>query len=199
MRQLKDLFLDKDLRVGGFYELAIQVCQSADNDPIRLYNHFIWTQKNVVGPFDINYNSIKVDTSNIEHNGILHLENYAIPFRTFNIREDKPVETGFNWFDIFFYTAAIEHIFGSEFQTWVENPKVPKPLTDFFKSTLKALYKIYPFQLAILGFEVSGQYYLDGLRKPIGNWTTSSFYVGQNNYHIVAMENRKFVTEIEKL
>jgi len=31
---------------------------------------------------------------------------------------------------------------------------------------LKALYKIYPFELAMLDFEVSGQYYFDDLKKP---------------------------------
>jgi hypothetical protein len=85
---------------------------------------------------------------------------------TYNIREDEPIETGFNWFDICFYTAAIEKVFGAEYQTWSENPKVPKQLTDFFTSILKALYKIYPFELAMLDFEVSGQYYFEDLMKP---------------------------------
>jgi hypothetical protein len=86
---------------------------------------------------------------------------------TYNIREEEPVETGFNWFDICFYTAAIEKVFGSEYQTWTENPKVPITLKKFFTTVLKQLYKIYPFQLAILDFEVSGQYYLDNLKTPL--------------------------------
>jgi hypothetical protein len=112
---------------------------------------------------------------------------------TYNIRETEPIETGFNWFDICFYTATIEKVFGSEYQTWTENPKVPKQLTDFFTSILKALYKIYPFELAMLDFEVSGQYYFDDLKKPINTWTYSAFFVGQNKYDLVAVENRKFV------
>jgi hypothetical protein len=195
-----DILLDKELRTGGFYELAIQVCSSADNEPIKLYTDFIWTLKNVEGPFDVNNNSIKIDIVNIQHLGILHLDNYSIPFMTYNIREDEPVETGFNWFDICFYTAAIEKVFGSEYQTWTENPKVPITLKKFFTTVLKQLYKIYPFQLAILDFEVSGQYYLDNLKTPLTyGWTPSSFFVGQDNYQHIAKDNGKFVTKIEDI
>jgi hypothetical protein len=200
MTNSKDIFLDKGLRVGGFYELAIQVCPSIDNGPIKLYTDFIWKLKNVEGPYDINYNSIEVDIGNIQHNGILYLDNYVIPFRTYNIREDEPVETGFNWFDICFYTATIEKVFGSEYQTWTENPNVPKELRNFFHKAIKQLFKVYPFQLAILGFEVSGQYYLDDLKKPLLNgWTPSGFFIGQNNFEPISSDNKKFVTKIEDI
>ena len=200
MTKSNDILLDKELRTGGFYELAIQVCPSADNEPIRLYTDFIWSLKNVEGPFDVNNNSIPVDIVNIQHIGILHLDKYAIPFMTYNIREDEPVETGFNWFDICFYTAAIEKVFGSEYQTWTENPNVPKELKNFFQGIIKQLFKIYPFQLAILDFEVSGQYYLDDLKKPlINNWTPSSFFVSKEYYEHISSENRKFVTKIEDI
>jgi hypothetical protein len=200
MTNSKDIFLDKDLRIGGFYELAIQVCPSIDNEPIKLYTDFIWTLKNVEGPYDLNFNSIKVDIANIQHNGILRLDNYVIPFMTYNIREDEPIETGFNWFDICFYTAAIDKVFGSEYQTWTENPNVPKELKTFFHKTIKQLFKIYPFHLAILDFEVSGQYYLDDLRKPLINgWTPSNFFVSKENFEHISSENRKFVTKIEDI
>jgi hypothetical protein len=200
MTKSNDILLDKELRTGGFYELAIQVCPSADNEPIRLYTDFIWSLKNVEGPFDVNNNSIPVDIVNIQHIGILHLDKYAIPFMTYNIREDEPVETGFNWFDICFYTAAIEKVFGSEYQTWTENPNVPKELKNFFQGIIKQLFKIYPFQLAILDFEVSGQYYLDDLKKPlINSWTPSSFFVSKEYYEHISSENRKFVTKIEDI
>lgn len=200
MIEQKSIFLDKDLRCGGFYELAIQVCPSVDNDPIKLYTDFIWTHKNVLGPFDEDFNTIQTDIENFQHRGLIKLDNFVIPFMTYNIRETEPIETGFNWFDICFYTAAIEYVFGSEYQTWTENPKVPKELTDFFIKTLKDLYKIFPFELAMLDFEVSGQYYLDDLAKPLtNNWTTSTFYVGQKNYELIATENRNFIKQVEEL
>lgn len=192
-----DILYNKELRTGGFYELAIQVCSSIDNEPIKLYSDYIWKLNNVYGTFDVNHNSIPIDIENIQHNGVLHLDNYAIPFMTYNIREDEPVETGFNWFDICFYTTAIEYVFGVEYQTWTENPKVPKELTDFFTKILKDLYKIYPFELAISGFEVSGQYYLNDLTKPLtNNWGDSKFYIGQKNYSLIATENKKNVINI---
>ncbi|MDP1816784.1 MAG: hypothetical protein Q8K92_20185, partial [Leadbetterella sp.] len=187
------------------YELLIisnvfQTHSSADNEPIRLYTDFLWSLKNVEGPFDVNNNSIPVDIVNIQHIGILHLDIYAIPFMTYNIREDEPLETGFNWFDICFYTAAIEKVFGSEYKTWTENPKVPIELKKFFTTMLKQLYKIYPFQLAILDFEISGQYYLDNLKTPLRDgWTPSSFFVGKDDYELISVDNRKFVTKIEDI
>ena len=200
MTELKDIFLDKDLRCGGFYELAIQVCPSIDNDPIKLYTDFIWTLNNVSGPFDEDFKTMQTDIENFQHRGLIKLGNFDIPFMTYNIRETEPIETGYNWFDICFYTAAIEHFIGSEYQTWTENPKVPIELSAFFTSILKDLYKIFPFKLAMLDFEVSGQYYLEDLIKPLTNsWTTSTFYVGQKNYDLIAIENRKFVKRIEEL
>ncbi|MGE4347610.1 MAG: hypothetical protein AB7D46_09380 [Flavobacteriaceae bacterium] len=200
MTNSNDILFNKELRTGGFYELAIQVCPSANNEPIKIYTDYIWTLKNVFGPFDVNHNSIPIEIKNIQHLGVMHLDDYVIPFMTYNIREDEPVETGFNWFDICFYTAAIEHVFGSEYQTWTENPKVPEQLTDFFTKTLKNLYKLFPFELAMIDFEVSGQYYIDDLKKPLtNNWETSNFYVGRKNFNFIATENRKFVKQIEEL
>ncbi|KZS40089.1 hypothetical protein AWE51_25470 [Aquimarina aggregata] len=200
MTESKEIFLDKNLRCGGFYELAIQVCPSIDNVPIKLYTDFIWTLNNVSGPFDEDYKTIRTDIENIQHRGLIRLDDFVIPFMTYNIRETEPIETGFNWFDICFHTAAIEHVFGSEYQTWTENLKVPKQLTDFFNSTLKDLYKLFPFELGILDFEVSGQYYLDDLKKPLTNtWTNSNFYLGRENFDLIAPENRKIVKQIEEI
>jgi hypothetical protein len=200
MTELKDIFLDKELRCGGFYELAIQVCPSTDNEPIKLFTDFIWTLNNVSGPYDQDFGTMQTDIRNFQHDGLIRLGIFDIPFMTYNIRETESIEIGYNWFDICFYTAAIEHIFGSEYKTWTEQPKVPKELTDFFTMTLKNLYKIFPFKLAMLDFEVSGLYYLDDLTNPLTNTgTTATFYLGQKNYDLIATENRKFVKRIEEL
>jgi hypothetical protein len=197
MADKKELFLNESLRTGGFYELSIQVCPSIDNHPIKRYTDFLWSLDNVDGPFDNEFRKTSIDIANLEHQGLIALENKVIPFRTFNIREDEPIETGFNWFDIYFYTAAIEQIFGSEYKTWTENPKPPKAITDFFHWTMKELYKIYPFQLALIDFEVSGQYYLNDLKGKKINWTNTKFYVGQENIKLIADENKELVTVIK--
>ncbi|MGB8191803.1 MAG: hypothetical protein WCF67_07795 [Chitinophagaceae bacterium] len=199
MGETKNIFLDENLRSGGFYELAIQVCPSIDNEPIKLYTDYIWSLENVEGPLDDNFNLVQIDIEAFRHRGIIRLGYHEIPFMTYNIRETEPIETGFNWFDICFYTAAIEHVFGEEYQTWTENPKVPKELSDFFIQTIKKLYQIHPFKLAMLDFEVSGQYYLNNLQKPLNNATNTTFYLGQDNFGQIANDNKKLVTKIEEM
>ena len=192
----KEIFLDESLKTGGFYELSIQVCPSIDNQPIKLYTDFLWSLDNVDGPYDNEFSKTSLEVANLEHRGLMTLENKLIPFRTFNIREDEPIETGFNWFDIYFYTAAIEQIFGNEYKTWTETPNPPKAFTDFFHWTMNELYKIYPFQLALIDFEVSGQYYLSDLKEKTIDLTTTKFYVGHDNIKLITEENKKLVTVI---
>ncbi|HSY62183.1 MAG TPA: hypothetical protein VK796_09920 [Cytophaga sp.] len=200
MNGSKDIFLDKNLKYGGFYELAIQVCPSIDNYPVRLYTDFIWGLENVEGPYDESFNPISTDMKNFQHRGIMRLGKYSIPFITYNIRETEPIETRFNWFDICFYTATVEKVFGKEYNTWVENPKVPQEITDFLIETVKKLFIIYPFKLAMLGFEVSGRYYLDDLETPLDTYGTNlTFYLGECNYKEVSIQNKKLVIKIEEL
>lgn len=193
----RELFLDEKLRTGGFYELCIQVCPSLDNNPIKLYSDFFWSLEKIEGPFDNNFNEKIVNPMNWVHNGILNFDNDSIPFHIFNIKEDEPLETGFNWFNISIYTSAIEAVFGSKYKTWFESPISPKPISDFFIQTLKQLYKIYPFQLAFIDFEGSGQYYLNDLKRHLIIRPSVKFYVGQDNIEFVANENKNAVTIID--
>lgn len=200
MNGLNEILFDESIRCGGFYELAIQVCPSINNEPIKLYTDYIWSLKTVTGPFDENFNKIDIDIENFQHNGLIKLDNYEIPFMTYNIRETEPIETGFNWFDICFYTAAIQKVFGSEYNTWDENPRVPEHLTSFLNRTLKDLYKIFPFELAMLDFEISGQYYFEDLTKPlVGSWMSTNYYVGQKNIDLIIKGNKKYVKQVEEL
>ena len=196
MIEEKEIFQRKDLKTGGFYELSIQVCPSIDNEPIEKYTDYIWSLDNVTGPFDNDFEEIKIDCKNFQHNGLLRLDKYVIPFKTYNIREDEPIETGYNWFDICFYTAAIEHVFGADYNTWTEKPKCPLEIESFFKSIVARLFNIYRFKLAIIDFEVSGQYYLSDLSKPIENPFYPKFFVGTQHTDLIAKENKDRVTFI---
>jgi len=199
MTKLKELFLNSELRAGGFYELAIQVCQSDNNMPIKDYTSYIWSLDYVEGPFDENFNLITADIENIQHRGLITLGDYKIPFMTYNIREDEPVETGFNWFDICFYTSAIEHIFGEEYQTWSESPKVPIELTLFLENSIIELYKLFPFKLALKDFEISGQYYFKDLKTVLEVPFSPLFIIGGINLEKILESNRAFVTTVEKI
>ncbi|WP_192502058.1 hypothetical protein, partial [Flavobacterium sp. PL002] len=143
------------------------------------YTDFIWNLKNVDGPFDKNFNIIEVNIENMEHQGIMNLGNYSIPFKTFNIREENPIETGYNWFDISFYAEAIEKIFGEEYTTWTEIQNSPKLLTAFFHQVMKSFFEIHNFELAMIDYEVSGQYYFSDLKSNFENYTSTKFYIAK--------------------
>lgn len=89
----RDIFLHKDLRCGGFFELAIQVCPSIDNQPIQLYTDYVWSLDNVKGPYDDNFNPIQTNIEQFGHRGLIRLGKYEIPFMTYNVRETEPIET----------------------------------------------------------------------------------------------------------
>ena len=200
MEKLKELFIDESLKSGGFYELSIQVCESSNNIPIELYSNFIWNLENVIGPFNEQFNKIEVNIENNRHNGIVKFNNIHIPFLTYNVRESEPIETGNNWFDICFYASAIESVFGEEYQTWTENPKSPAEIDEFMEYLAKKLHKIYPFKLAIIDFESSGQYYLDDLKDKIElMWNHPKFYIGKENYRLVSESNKRFCKIIEEI
>ena len=198
MAEIKDIFLNEELRSGGFYELSIQVCPSLDMEPIKKYTDYIQSLKNIDGPFNEKFELTNIDIENYEHQWVLNLENCSIPFKTFNIHESEPLETGFNWFNVCFYTSTIEEIFGAEYQTWTENPKCPAELTEFFRRTMFKLNSLYKFQLAMIDFEISGQYYLADLGTDFNNWTNSKFFVNENYAHLISERNRGVVEIISE-
>jgi len=197
MTNRKDIFLNQNIRCGGFYELSIQVCQSNDNRPIENYTNFIWTKDNVSGPYDDNFRQVDINNENNQHQGILTLSDFSIPFKTFSTCEQNPIETGYNWFDISFYTATLDYAFALDNTHWSEKDTCPAILKAFLLDTLKALYSIYPFLLATIDFEISGQYYLDNLKDGLDNWTNSEFYVGKINYDSIKNDYKKYVTVID--
>lgn len=200
MTDIKDIYLDKELRTGGFYELSIQVCPSTNNEPIALYTDFIWSQKNVAGPLDKNYNYIPIDIENNLHEGVLHLDKCAIPFITYNVREITSNDTGFNWFDIGFHASTIEKVFGNEYQTWKEHPNVPRELDNYFLTIMKQFYEIFQFQLALIGHEISGEYYLNYLKqREVKSWPCLRCFMDESNFEQIAIENRSFVSKIERI
>jgi hypothetical protein len=188
----KELITDKNLSAGCYFELAIQVCKSSEIEPVKKYFDLLWKLKDVKGPFDNGYNEI--DKYSYIQNGILNIENYKIPFTTFNIREEIPIETGFIWFDLCFSESAIQKIFGEEYEITGTNSKNPEILINFLKNIMEKLYTEYPFELAIIGVEVSGQYYLQDLETEMENQTNLKFYVGKDKLEKIAESNKNLIT-----
>jgi hypothetical protein len=197
MTDTKSLFQNDDLRCGGFYELCIQVCPSIDTKPIQRYTNYFWTLDNIEGPFDKEFNKIQIPNEYYELQGLLTLENLRIPFKNFNIREQEPIETGSNWFDISFYTATLDHVFGLTNQHWSESDSCPTILNNFLLDTMRKFYSIHPFQLAFIDFEISGQYYLNDLKGDLNNWTNTKLFVGKENYTDIKSEYKSLVTIVD--
>lgn len=187
----KELITSENLRNGCFLELAIQVSKSSEIEPIKKYFNYLWKLKEVEGPFDNEYNEI--EQNSYIQKGILCVENYKIPFTTFNIREESPVETGYIWFDICFSESAIEKIFGTDYQITGENSKNPEILVSFLKDLMIKLYNENPFELAMIDVEVSGQYYLKDLEVEIENLQKLKFYIGKEKLARIAESNIKSV------
>lgn len=187
----KELITDKNLNAGCYLELAIQVCKSSETEPIKKYFDLLWKLKEVTGPFDNDYKEI--DKYSYIQYGILNVENYKIPFRTFNIREENPIKTGFIWFDLCFTESAIQKIFGEEFEITGENSKNPEVLIKFLKYIMQQLNAEFPFELAIIDVEVSGQYYLKDLETEIENPPNLKFYIGKEKSERIAEVNKRLI------
>ena len=197
MTDKKSLFQNNDLRNGGFYELCIQVCPSVETNPIKLYTNYFWKLDNIEGPFDKEFNKIQIPNDYYELQGLLTLDNFIIPFKNFNIREQEPIETGSNWFDVSFYTTTLDDIFGLTNHHWNEGDSCPVILQNFLIDTMRKLYSIHSFQLAFIDFEISGQYYLNDLKGELNNWTNTKFFVGRENYNDIKSDYKSLVTIVD--
>lgn len=197
---IKSVFLDKEFKGGDFYELSMKITQSVDNNVVKIYTDYIWNLDNVYGPYDSDFNLIQTDVTIFQHNGVLRLDDYYIPFMTFCINDSESNEKGNTVFDICIDTTAVVRIFGSEYELWMGSD-VPKQLSDFFYSIAKQLYKCYPFQLGILGWEVSsGRYNLDYLtsnRLSTVVIDNVSFFVGKEAYNALLDFNKQYITIVD--
>ena len=201
MTDSKKLLFDKEARCGGFYELCIQVCPSLDNNPIIRYTDFVWTLSNVEGPFEETWNGYtnsKIDYENAVNYGIIKIDKYSIPFQTYNVREEHPVETGFNWFDVCFFEETLNKIFDVENVFDERNANFKKIIDTYLETLMKDLFRVYPFQLAMIDFEISGQYYLDNLTNGnLNNWTNTKFFIGKQSLLSVKKEYKDVLTVVD--
>ena len=198
MLDIKELFLNEEFRCGGFYELCIQVSPTTDTAPLKAYNDYFWALNEVSGPYNRQMQKTGIDLDNYRQEGVLILGDKSIPFQQFNIREEAAAGANCHWFDISFYTTTIEQVFDLQPQHWTDNPECPPLLRQFMIATLQGLHKLYPFQLAFIDFELSGEYYLHHLKTNLNNWTNTHFYVGSEQYHDIKEEYKQWVTIIDQ-
>ena len=61
---------------------------------------------------------------------------------------------------------------------------------------MEKLYAEFPFELAIIGVEVSGQYYLQDLETEMENQPNLKFYVGKDKLERIAVSYNNLITII---
>lgn len=200
MRTAKEIWNDQELRCGGFYELAIEISENnLERKEVIEYLKSLFEIESVDGPFDHHFNKSDyfVDTENGygENLGYLEIEGVDIPFKTVFISEEG--EEGSNWIDICFYTAIYEELLGNEYKTWATDAKWHKGFDDKLILILKHLNSIRKVRIGLIGFEISGEYYLKTLKdKELSKNDVSHTKFFVNKEEEIKPQNWKFVNQI---
>jgi len=161
MTTAKEIWNNKDLRCGGFYELSIQVSDNQSGDPIKLLAKTIFEMDFVKGPFDDQFNKVELDLEYGNNLGYLVIEGKQLPFQTYFMLLEGDGE--YHWLDISIHTAMLENVLGEEYKTWTLDAKWHKGLDDLLMDILKQLNHVFNIQMAMIGFEVSTMYGIDWL------------------------------------
>ena len=129
--------------------------------------------------------------------GYIEIEDKKVPFKTFNIPEEG--EGGSNWLDICIYTAIYEEILGKEFQTWAIVGKWHEGFDKRLIQILEELNSIQKIRIGVIGFEISGMYYLQNLKEKEltpNDISHTKFFV--NKYEQLKGNNWAVVNELTK-
>ena len=162
MKKIKDIWNNKELRCGGYYELAMEVSSNKEIEPVKELTKQVFQCDFVHGPFNSNFELVELDLEYFDNLGYIEIEDKKVPFKTFNVPEEG--NEGSNWLDICVYTAIYEEIFGDEYQTWSTEGKWHKGYDNQLIRILNRLNSIYKIRIGVIGFEISGMYYLQNLR-----------------------------------
>ncbi|MEM1326061.1 MAG: hypothetical protein AAGI23_08915, partial [Bacteroidota bacterium] len=174
------------------------VCENTYQQPVRDLIKRLFELDFVKGPFTSDFEATHIGNSAFENIGYIEVDNKKVPFKTFNIPEDG--EGGSNWLDICIYTAMYEKILGHEYITWDTNAKWYEGIDQLLTQILNELNQVYPIRIGVLGFEISGMYYLQTLKeKELTEQDISytKFFVNKeetlkgNNWEVVTQLTRK--------
>lgn len=177
---------------GGFYEIAMQIENNDDSKIVKILLEKLFQIENISGPFDNNLEHKKLDLEYFENIGILEINNKKLPFKTHHF----PGDNGINWLDISIYTAMLEKVLGTEYQTWNINgndTKFHEGLDKILIDILRILNAERNIQLGILGFEVSAMYEFDWLSKnelTENDIAFSRFFINKNALDKINLKNK---------
>lgn len=199
MLSKQDLFSIIPDEFSGYYELSIQVNENGVTNPFLEYSNYWWNQDDVEGPYDVDFNPIPFSPDQTELNGILTLGNVYLPFKISyyqwiwssaeNVRSFK--------YSISFSSEHIELVFGEEHKVWKTAKNSPLVLQIQLEKTLRKLYQIYPFEIAVIGFEIRELATLELLIQGTTDDTDSSFYVDPRIYATINDDCKHRVNQLQ--
>ncbi len=160
--------LTPEVWYGGYYELAIELGERSDERLIAALDA-VWRQSEVVGPSADTVNALREDErqpsagwlDRMHLRGEVHLPSgIAAPCGTCTIRE----EGGPDWLDFYLplggLSKVVPHVGGYPF---VDDPHEYAPwqrqLDEWFADVGSRVYLSVPYRLALIGFEVSGEFH----------------------------------------
>lgn len=163
----RPLFTFPDVWLGGFYELAIELGPRSD-ERLRLALEAIWSLPELNGPYgrrDMEPEEQPRVEPTLEAIDFGHLQGVAtlpsgerVACGTFAVRE----EDGPDWLLLYIPMGALERVcdvgafpFGGGRSTegW------RRPLDEWFAQVGRKVFEAAPFQLGLIGHEVSGSVY----------------------------------------
>ncbi|MEM6263268.1 MAG: hypothetical protein AAGI38_12220 [Bacteroidota bacterium] len=163
MEKLKEIWNNKELRSGDFYELAIEVSNPQEVGSVKVLTNKLFELPHVRGPFDNDFEPTKLDLNYFDNLGYFIVDSRKVPFKTFHFPPEG--ENASSWLDILVDTSIYEAILGKEYQTWSSDAKWHKGLDSILIDSLKALNSVHQVRVGLIGWEVSGMYTLKTLRE----------------------------------
>jgi hypothetical protein len=161
---------------GGFYELAIEYYPKGNDSSLLRAMTVVWNKPSVVGPwkdretFMLQPSSIGKPYPNTLY-GLLTLSNgHDAGCQMFTIREDAA--TGSDWLILGIPMGMLERVFHivyppADVSPSPENNAWMQELDRVLLELALTIYKTSPFNLAIIGHEVSGEAYQNGLTAEV--------------------------------
>lgn len=192
---IKEIWNNRNLRSGGYYELAMEVSSNKEIKPVRALTKRLFQLDFISGPFNSEFKEIDLDLEYFDNLGSIQIQDKLVPFKTFSFPEDGV--DGSNWLDISIYTAIYEEILGKEYQTWASDGKRHEAFDKLLIKILNELNTIHKIRVGIIGFEISGTYYLQTLKEQqLTKNDISHTKIFVNKGEILKGDNLTFVNEI---
>ena len=159
---------------GGFYELAIQIGTHGNDAAILDLLNAIWSQTEITGPYkenDIEPSSQQIiSTSSDERHyyGVIRLtDEQLLVCGTYVVKENcEP--GGSDWVLLYAPAQEVQWKLGGSGDWDIVQPEL-FPLVNYFVRVADVAYEKRPFQMALIGFEASGETYAETITaKEVG-------------------------------